>query len=136
MYKVDRCAMVKGVLSISIDGTPVAKERPRRGKYGGFYTPPKTATYEKALKLLVQNALKRKKIKIDMECRNVRIKLGFFVKDKYKADIDNLTKSVLDSMNTILYSDDKYITHLEVYKLGMITVEYIAMEINYNMEVE
>lgn len=134
MYRVKYCGIDKGLLMMEITGTPVAKERPRRGKYGGFYTPPKTATYEKALKLLVQNALKRKKIKIDMECKNVRIELGFFVKDKFKADIDNLAKSVLDAMNTILYSDDRYITHLEAYKISLLQ-ECIVIKVNYNMEV-
>ena len=116
-------------VEFTVPGPAKAKERPRVGKWGRIYTPNGTHKYEK----LVKNIYQEKGIYyFDNEYISVKIIFWFEIpksynKDKHqaaaegflrpsRADIDNYIKSVLDGLNKVAYSDDRYIYHLEAEK--------------------
>ena len=115
---------------ITIPGTPVAKGRPRVGRYG-TYTPKKTATYESYVQYcwaaeygaqppserplevsvifympIPKSATKRIRAEITQG----------IVKHTKKPDLDNMAKAVLDALNGLAYKDDSQIYSLTLYK--------------------
>lgn len=102
-----------------IDATPVAKGRPRLGKYGA-YTPDKTRLAEKKIKSL---SLKYAPKLIPND--PVRLTIIFWL-DKPKSskrrhpvvkpDIDNFCKLLCDSFNGLFWKDDSQIIHLDAKK--------------------
>ena len=115
---------------ITIPGNPIAKGRPRLGKYG-TYTPKKTADFEsyveycwaaeygnlkpsdKPLEVgivfympIPKSASKRAKTGMDLgEIKHIK-----------KPDLDNMAKAVLDALNGLAYIDDSQIYSLTLYK--------------------
>ena len=120
-------------MRIEVEGEPVAKQRPRFTRQGGFvrtYTPKKTLDYEKAI---AEEFLKQED-RSEYE-GYVRIKCIFYMpmpkafskKKREKAlkgdilpitkkDVDNLVKSVLDGLNGVAYKDDKQVVSLYAHK--------------------
>ena len=116
-------------VEFTVPGPAKAKERPRVGKGGRIYTPNGTHKYEK----LVKNIYQEKGIYFfDNEYISVKIIFWFEIPKSYnkakhqaaaegflrpsRADIDNYIKSVLDGLNKVAYSDDRYIYRLEAEK--------------------
>lgn len=115
---------------ITIPGNPVAKGRPRVGKFG-TYTPKKTEDFESYVKYcwaaeygsikpsdkpldvsiifdmpIPKSASKKAKASMDIgETKHVK-----------KPDLDNMAKAVLDSLNGLAYIDDSQIFSLTLYK--------------------
>ena len=117
-------------VEFTVPGPAKAKERPRVGKGGRIYTPNGTHKYEK----LVKNIYQEKGIYyFDNEYISIKIIFWFEIPKSYskakhqaaaegflrpsRADIDNYIKSVLDGLNKVAYSDDRYIYHLEAEKI-------------------
>ena len=46
-------------MKIVIPARPVAKARPRKGKYGNFYTPKKTHQFENLVKMVASQHFKK-----------------------------------------------------------------------------
>lgn len=109
----------------------VPKERPRSGK-NGFYTPKKTAEFERRIAEFFRNS--RQKC-LEEGCLSVSIVFNLphiqkvtkeFKKPEnaeiqviyrpVKPDLDNLTKSVLDALNKFAWSDDSQITFMQIIK--------------------
>ena len=116
-------------VEFTVPGPAKAKERPRVGKGGRIYTPNGTHKYEK----LVKNIYQEKGIYFfDNEYISVKIIFWFEIPKSYnkakhqaaaegflrpsRADIDNYIKSVLDGLNKVAYSDDRYIYKIEAEK--------------------
>lgn len=116
-------------VEFTVPGPAKAKERPRVGKGGRIYTPNGTHKYEK----LVKNIYQEKGIYFfDKEYISVKIIFWFEIPKSYnkakhqaaaegflrpsRADIDNYIKSVLDGLNKVAYSDDRYIYKIEAEK--------------------
>lgn len=115
---------------LTIDGVPVAKGRPRLGRYG-TYTPKKTQEYEKYVKMCwfakyggIQPSEQSLEVNIVFYLpipKSVNKKqraemLDGRIKHTKKPDIDNLIKSVLDALNGIAYSDDSKIIKVAAEK--------------------
>lgn len=115
-------------IKFEVKGTPVAKGRPRLGKYG-TYTPQKTKNYEELIKLSFAN--KYPKFTPFMGELGVKIDAIFEVPKSYsqkkkvmlihtgythRPDVDNLTKSVLDALNGLAYKDDAQVCSLHFDK--------------------
>lgn len=116
------------MIEFIVEGKPQAKERPRKGKYGNFYTPSKTHAYEelvrwswmsaqakskKALKMLEPEKPLRMGIIVYVK-GNVKNKLMFPVK---KPDLDNTAKTIMDALNGHAYLDDRQIVALNIAKM-------------------
>lgn len=127
---------------------PIAKERPRSGKFG-FYTPSKTKCFE--LEIRKQALCARQSGGIHEPISSItplyaRIEFYFPIpsskikkinnndKKITKPDIDNLIKSTLDGLQGIIFEDDKQICSLyssKMYHHEMIGIYiYITDEFN------
>lgn len=117
------------IISLKIDLKPIAKGRPRFGKWGKTYTPQKTVAFEETLQLMVIAQLKEKDLNKCLPgpfLGPCRVSLKFIYKGKKKEigmqrikrpDIDNLIKSVCDALNGIIWHDDSQISHIESIKI-------------------
>lgn len=117
-------------IKFEVLGKPVAKARPRLGKYGA-YTPAKTTNYENLVRYTFQSeypshipyegiveatitaifevpkSYSKKKTQQLLEEHN---------NYTHKPDLDNIAKSILDSLNGIAYRDDSQVTILHLNK--------------------
>ena len=113
-------------------GKVVGKERPRVNSYTGIvYTPNKTKDYE----LLVQQSFKIKYPKVTMIEGRVAVEIIAYlpipkatskklreemleniVSPTKKPDVDNIAKSILDSMNKFVFKDDNQVSKITVEK--------------------
>jgi len=97
------------VYNITILGKVKAKERPRRGRGGHFYTPSATQAYE----LSVHNSAAQAGL-IPLTDDTLNIGICFY--GQYgRSDIDNLCKSVLDGFK--YFFNDNRITFLVAKKI-------------------
>ena len=116
-------------ITFVIPGPAKAKDRPRINRNTGrVYTPNATHKYEK----LVKESYGDNPCFED-QFISIKILFKFEVPKSYsktkhsealrgvlrpsRADIDNYIKSVLDGLNKVAYSDDKYIYKIEAEKL-------------------
>ena len=132
---------------------PRQKQRPRFSHRGGktrTYTPKQTKDFEAKLKSLAMQDLPEnwKPLKGDVKL-TIRLKFevpvswskekkekalnGEIKPNKKNGDIDNLAKSVLDSLNGVIYEDDHQVNELEISKFYSETNE-IAVHIFYEDE--
>lgn len=115
---------------LTIDGVPVAKGRPRLGRYG-TYTPKKTQEYEEYVKMcwvakygsiqpseqpLEMNIVFYMPIPKSYSKKQRAEMLNGRIKHTKKPDIDNLIKSVLDALNGLAYADDSQIIKVTAVK--------------------
>lgn len=115
---------------LTIDGAPVAKGRPRLGRYG-TYTPKKTQEYEEYVKMcwvakygsiqpseqpLEMNIVFYMPIPKSYSKKQRAEMLNGRIKHTKKPDIDNLIKSVLDALNGLAYADDSQIIKVTAVK--------------------
>ena len=115
----------------TIYGNPVAKGRPRLGKWG-TYTPEKTVNYEN----LVQFSYLDKYKKIELLKGDLSMNIHFYfpipkstskknrelmlsneIMHNKRPDIDNCVKSITDALNEIAYKDDSQIVEIHAVKL-------------------
>lgn len=104
---------------------PKGKERPRLSKKTNkVYTPIDTVKCERLVKQLASSAMEEKNLIISVASIEVEIIVVYKRPKNNKQiysqkfpDIDNLTKTVLDSMNMVAYIDDKQVASLNVKKV-------------------
>ncbi len=102
------------MIIFSVSGTPVPKERPRKGKGGNFYTPERTRIWEQEVGWSAKERMIGRPRLFDGD---LQVTIAFSLPDdKIARDLDNLSKSVLDGMNKIVYHDDRQITRLHLSK--------------------
>lgn len=97
-------------MRLTIPGEPVAKERPRKGQYGNFYTPRKSAQYEQMIGFLAMaqpGGPMLGPVSLTMEIYTGNRSL----------DVDNVIKSVCDGLNGQGYKDDKQVCELHVTRI-------------------
>lgn len=101
------------LVEVVVDGEPVAKERPRTfiapGGKARTITPAKTQAAETTIATKAKLAYPH-----DEPTTNpVAIALRFYCGPKQRAkDVDNLSKTVLDALNKIIWKDDKQVLEL------------------------
>lgn len=113
-----------------IPGTPIAKGRPRVGKFG-TYTPNKTVNYENLVQLCymdqVEGQLLTGPVALSIEFYfpipksiskkdKAKMQTGDIMHTK-KPDIDNCIKSITDALNGFAYRDDSQVVLVQAYKL-------------------
>lgn len=114
-----------------IPARPVPKARPRRGKYGVFYTPKNTQQFENLVKMVASQCFD-KPLTCPVELY-IKFKLPRPQRLMWKTkpmpempcdktpDIDNYIKSVVDGLQGIAFYNDKQIWKLiaeKVYHAG------------------
>ncbi|WP_250673527.1 RusA family crossover junction endodeoxyribonuclease [Paraclostridium ghonii] len=125
-------------VNFMIDGEAKGKERPRFStKNGRAFTPEQTKHYENWVKLLYRttvnhyfesnvkmsivcyygitkkdmNAIVKNNIKTK-EFKEARAKLDGIIRPTKKPDLDNIIKSIADSLNGIAYKDDAQVVEV------------------------
>ena len=87
----DNSDNASSIIKFTIPGHVKAKERPRLGKWGNFYTPKTTKDFERLV------AIKAIEAGIGRIKGSIAVSIKFY--GKYgRSDIDNLSKSVLDGL--------------------------------------
>ena len=90
------------LVRFTVEGPPVGKERPRKGRGRHFYTPTKTKIYEQAVRLAFLCTAKRK---LDPPATWVRVHC--FFRNGRHPDPDNVLKLVLDGLCGHAYPNDR-----------------------------
>lgn len=93
------------ILRCTIPGEPVAKQRPRAGRGGHFYTPAKTREAEAAIGWIVA-AKRRAPLEEGPLCLQAR----FYC--RRAKDTDNMLKLLSDSLNGIVWKDDRQVVQV------------------------
>lgn len=118
-------------ISLTVQGEPVAKARPRFAKNGHVYTPKKTAYFESAVRIMAMRAMKSKQPMTG----GVKLTVRFYfaipkswtltkkaqatagqLRHTKKPDTDNLVKAVLDGMTGVIFADDAQIDSIVASK--------------------
>jgi Holliday junction resolvase RusA-like endonuclease len=128
----------KSALIFNIAIKPKSKERPRAAgvkvnKLGKivprFITPAKTLNWEYEFKLLIIDQINKNKLQKQIDyifLLPIKLKIIFSIKGDKKninlphqctPDIDNLLKTILDSLNGLIYKDDKQVYEIECKKI-------------------
>ena len=111
-------------INITIPGRPVPKARPRlgmRGKTAYIYTPARTKEYEEFIGWTAKAA----------GCKPLEgpVEVELWCYTKGRADVDNLSKSILDGLNGIAFEDDSQVVDLHVHKRKVKADERVEIEI-------
>jgi Holliday junction resolvase RusA-like endonuclease len=96
-----------GAVTFVVEGQPIPKERHRMSN-GHAYTPPRTRNWETAVAWCARIAMGPKK----PLAGDLVVTLEFRRKGKLRADLDNISKAVLDSGNGVIWTDDKQVIEL------------------------
>lgn len=101
-------------IALVIYGPPATKLRARAGR-GGHYTDSKTVAAEE--RIVTAMRMTHRGIKPDAT-HAFTVKLRFFLPDYKRADIDNLEKLCLDSLNGVIWHDDQQVLRMrsDVYR--------------------
>jgi Holliday junction resolvase RusA-like endonuclease len=92
-----------------VAGNPIPKQSFKMGKHGG-YTPENVKAWSAQVQA---EAMRYVQDKID---GNVFVKMYFYMPNKRRVDLDNLSKNVLDSVKDICFGDDSTVTRLLITK--------------------
>lgn len=93
--------------AITIQGHPVAKERPRKGAAGNFYTPKSTKDYEERVAWLVRASRGR----VDGPCE---VFIRAYARGN-RPDLDNIAKVILDGIQKGAgFENDRDVVRLDV----------------------
>lgn len=120
-------------IDLVVPGKPVAKQRPKVVTRGGFaraYTPKPTVDYENLVRHTYKKEYGSFKLDGPIEAditgifpipkstskKQKALMINNNIKHTKKPDCDNVTKSVLDALNSYAYDDDSQICDLRVRK--------------------
>lgn len=118
------------MVSFMIPGKPCPKGRPRYTREGRAYTPKETREYEEFVRECYATSKRTDFGEIPVEIRILaKFKIPKSASKKraqamregsilptVKPDLDNVVKSILDSLNGLAYKDDAQVTDLKIYK--------------------
>ncbi len=107
------------MLTIWVDGEPRAKQS---FKYAGShsFTPARITAWQADVGWAAQQEIRRQKLwgrgPVFSKEVELAVKMEFHLKDRRRIDLDNLSKSVLDGLNRIVFADDRQIIDLHITK--------------------
>lgn len=98
------------IFELEFIGEPIAHERPRLGKASRPYTPQKTRNYKEALAWTIKSKAKDPKNRKDIL---YGIQAIFYRSNRQRIDIDNLFKTVMDSLTLAgFWTDDAQVREI------------------------
>lgn len=105
-------------ISFAVQGNPIPKQSTRIASTAGSkkrfrtYPDPKVCAWQDAISWSAKEAMQgNPPIEED-----VAVILLFYRENRYRVDLDNLSKAVLDGMNDIVFKDDKQVVELHLFK--------------------
>lgn len=110
------------MIAFFVEGTPRPKQSYRHSKHGN-YQPARVKAWQDA----VAWAAKQEMIGEEPLTCDLSVDLTFYLPDKRKRDLDNLSKGVLDGMNDIVFKDDQQVIELKLSK--RISKEYPGVRV-------
>jgi Holliday junction resolvase RusA-like endonuclease len=126
--------MTAGPITISLQGIPVAKGRPRLSSYRGrvrVHTPEATRVYEEQVRIVAWQAMRNRAkfsgaVEVAMRfvfappaswpVKKRLAAIGGEIPHISRPDIDNLVKAVLDGLKAVALTDDAIVTRLTAEK--------------------
>jgi len=99
------------MITFWVSGEPTPKQSYRHSKHGN-YQPERVRDWQELLGWKAKEAFKG-----DPLTGQIALDLTFYRKSKRVCDIDNLSKTVLDALEGILFENDNQIAELHIYKL-------------------
>lgn len=112
------------VFYFTIGGRPVGKERPRKGKYGNFYTPLRTVGYEEKIRTCFRELYPklndgdhRWRLELWINPQGVTVRATQLGKNEpvlAGADGDNVAKVVADALQGLVWANDKQIAEWHI----------------------
>jgi len=112
------------LLHFTVRGQPIPKARPVVANRRAF-TPSKTVAWEQQVAWAARELMRDQPPLTD----DLTVQLVFYRKGKRRADIDNLSKSILDAMNGIIFNDDRQIVQLTAAVFYRSTTPGVAVKI-------
>lgn len=94
------------MVSFTVPGRPVPKQRPRLGKNKNVYTPVKCRDYEKTV------GRAAKKVFVNPYDGPVGLAVRIYLA-KEGGDLDNYIKSISDGLNGVAWRDDSQVTRIK-----------------------
>jgi Holliday junction resolvase RusA-like endonuclease len=131
-------------ISLVVNGKPIPQQRPRISRAGYIYNPSKdeqntfsaklipfahAEPLSGPLKVVLQFYFKRPLSHYGTGRNAATLKHQAPHWNDTTCDVDNLAKFVLDAMNTIIYHDDRQITHLTVTKVYTEDAERVEISV-------
>ena len=113
----------KGYYSFQVWGTPIGKERARKGR-GHFYTPPKTKAYENLIKTTFLSLYR----KLNDEHKKWKLTVCV-VGQNIRADGDNILKSVADALQGLIYKNDRQVRDWHLWFNDVDAVKSIIIDV-------
>lgn len=118
------------MIEVSVRGVPVPKQS-FRVSFKGYYRDPRITDWQTEIALAVVDWLKKNnggiyavgfRSKYQLEAPvyqndiSLEVSLDFFIPDKRRVDLDNLSKAVLDALNGLLWADDRQVIRMTLSK--------------------
>lgn len=118
-------------ITIVANGSPVPKARARVGRFGGVFTPQRTRAFESYVRLAAATAMNGRAplegpVRLEFRAeltipqswsrRKRAAAVTGDIRPSGKPDLDNLLKSALDAINTVVIRDDAQITEFRAVK--------------------
>jgi len=113
-----------------VEGEPVVKKRPRKGKRG-FYTPTKSKEYERLVGLRAVEADVTPldgPVSVNIYCHHKRPKKSTH-EYPARSDLDNVIKAILDGLRGVAYQDDRHVVKIFAWKRYCLPLEEPGVEI-------
>jgi crossover junction endodeoxyribonuclease RusA len=97
-------------VSFTVNGAPVPKQS-FRYVHGGGYTPAPVKAWQERVGYAARYEYKQEPYR-----GAVVVRLEFWMPNRRRRDLDNLSKAVLDALNGIVWHDDTQVEALHLYK--------------------
>lgn len=98
-----------------VSGIPIPKQSFRYKKTGSSfinYTPARVKDWSNLVSITARQIMRDR----ELYAGNIAVELHFSLPTKRRVDLDNLSKNLLDSLNNVVYLDDKQIFDLRITK--------------------
>jgi Holliday junction resolvase RusA-like endonuclease len=99
-------------------GTPIAKQSFRYAA-GGGYRDPRVSAWQAQVAAAAREAKNEQGMlsgNCDMLTGDLAVELRFYMPNRRRVDVDNLSKAVLDGLTDILFDDDAQVVDLHAVK--------------------